>query len=103
LVWHDELVQLHIAGKGLAVTSKPLSRYAHPFGSIRGQSPLLRDSEYRLLIPSSSLFDPYGQGIYFSEQDLDAIYAEVIRRRLIWRIHLYLKLAAFLWFFTWTI
>ena len=73
-----------------------------PFETLRGQSPLLRNSEGRLLIPDRSLFDPCRGMVELSDGDLSAIYAEILRIRGIWRARFYIKSTVVFLFLVWT-
>jgi len=73
-----------------------------PFRALRGQSPLLRNRKGYLLIPDRSLLDPNSSEVNLSDQDLDAVHAELRRIRRQWYARFYLKSIALLSFLVWT-
>jgi hypothetical protein len=72
------------------------------FNGLRPLSRLSKGPDGRLLIPSSQLLNPHGQGSSFSETDLNRIYQELLWRRTRWRIRFYSKALAVLCFLLWT-
>jgi len=67
------------------------------FAGIRGQSPLLRDSKSgQLLIPDLSVLSSDCHATKFSDEDLNLLYGEVLRRRKRWRVRHYAKLLFFI-------
>jgi hypothetical protein len=68
---------------------------------LRAQTPLMCDSNGRLIIPDPSVLSPDFGGTRFSEYDLDLVLSEIGRRRRRWRLWHYARLVFFFAFLAW--